>query len=258
MIKLHHASRFRPSRGFSLVELLVVIAIIGILMAILLPAMGKARRAARRTICLSNLRQIGTAIQLYTTHSNGSIPYGPRAPAPSATNFYPRTGNVTSLISLQDGRPVGLGLMLQKELANIKNVLFCPDVDQDSIADTQLSLVGKDQAQSDYYYRHASGGSLMADASTDHLMLARLGNNRKGRRIRALVMDVNFLTIPGLVMFGGSTRTCHGGESVNVLFSDWSVSALNNRNNLFTVDARTNIQDAFNKILTVFETADAH
>lgn len=239
-------------------ELLVVVAIIGILMAIMLPAMRKARRAALRTICMSNLRQVGTAIQMYSIQNGGSIPYGPRAPAPSATNFYPRTGNVTSLISLQDGRPVGLGLMLQKELASMKQALFCPDVDQESIAEMQLSLVGKDQAQCDYYYRHASGGSLMGDASTDHLMLARLGNNRQGRRIRALVMDVNFLTVPGLVMFGGFTRTCHGGETVNVLYSDWSVLALSNRTNEFTVDARTDLVESFNKILKAFERADAH
>ncbi len=66
----------KRAHGFTLIELLVVIAIIAILAAILFPVFARAREKARQSACLSNLKQLGLAVQMYAQDYDETLPFG--------------------------------------------------------------------------------------------------------------------------------------------------------------------------------------
>src|SRR5690349_18080112 len=95
-------------RAFTLIELLVVIAIIGILAALLLPTLGRAKESGRRTACASNLRQLAIALSVYTIENDGLYP--PRSSdAFWPSQLQPNYQNLDILLCPTEGLSPGTG-----------------------------------------------------------------------------------------------------------------------------------------------------
>jgi len=114
-----HSNRFQ-SRAFALVELLAALTVVAVLIAIIIPAVAKIRKSARRAECISNLRQIVTAAQLFGTEHKGRLPVTRNASMGSfAAN--PATPH--------DG---GLITALSPYISGSKKVFYCPEASPSS------------------------------------------------------------------------------------------------------------------------------
>ena len=129
----------RAGHGFTLIELLVVVAIMGILGALLLPALGRARESARRSSCLNNLKQMGVAMAMYAHENNGHFP--PKASRIRsfmvcyASLFPEYLADVQILICPSDSRQV------QDELVRIQQDTTISKIRRDDLLSVSYSYI---------------------------------------------------------------------------------------------------------------------
>ena len=115
----------RKQRGFTLVELLVVIGIIALLVAMLLPALNKARRQANLTACLSNQRQLLLAVIMYTNENKGYFPGGLVFGSSDFAAYNPTSYNPYAV-----NKNPAYPMYLAKYVSKSKDIARCPAVQE--------------------------------------------------------------------------------------------------------------------------------
>ncbi len=164
-------------RAFTLVELLVVIAIIGILIALLLPAVQAAREAARRMQCSNNLKQMGLAIHNYAS-AHGAFPPGSRGAYRHALfTFilpYMEHGSVYEMIDLE--KPTYDAANATARFTEISEYI-CPSFSRDTVIGTRETSVNIYSAGALVTYQGVGGALGKGNASPSKSQYGDLPNN---------------------------------------------------------------------------------
>ena len=190
------------SKGFTLIELLVVIAIIGILAGILLPVLSRARESARKTQCMSNVKQIGMGLIMYANENSEAFP---------------------SDSAYSAGSPAmrGLNLLFDTYVSD-KRVFNCPsdttvtNANQDTSMGTAASSTTEafDSNECSYGYDRAHSQAddadvaLAADRPPSDTTLSSDNHNARGQNVVYVDGHVEFVNSPlaGWYDTDGTTR----------------------------------------------------
>ncbi|MGR3175107.1 MAG: prepilin-type N-terminal cleavage/methylation domain-containing protein [Candidatus Scalindua sp.] len=208
------------NKGFTLIELLVVIAIIGILAGILLPVLSRARESARKTQCMSNLKQIGMGLIMYANENNEAFPQ-----------------DLTTVAA--DPAMRSLNLLYDAYVSDNK-VFNCPsDTTVDATTNAQMKVstdnlsFDPDQCSYGYDYTHTQADdadvALAADRPPASPDATTSSDNHNGRGQNVVYVDghVEFVTSPlaGWYSGDGTTRdniytNTAGGTGVSTIGTD--------------------------------------
>ncbi len=236
----------RARRAFTLVELLVVVAIIALLLGILLPALGRARKVATVSACLANLRQIGTGIVTYEIDqgtipwrpvANGAMPY--EVPNPNGTIPTSQLWASKAALGESQGARIGLAMLMTSNDFPAK-AFFCPGDDTNNLEEEMPGLIETDDGDhvfGSYSYRQLAETD--GNGSPGKGKLANFGLNSNQEQARALAFDLNS-------RMSANPRSNHEGELVNCVFTDASAISFTNSDDRYSLlDADFSMSDPF-------------
>ncbi len=223
-----HSQRYSAC-AFTLIELLVVISIIAILVGILLPALGAARRSAYNITCAQNQQQLGVALQAYSVDHGDALPVNPAAGLDFARGYFGIGQASNAIYTRGTNALIGMGLTLNGYIGDPR-AMFCPADDSADPTEELKNIQQRDDSAScSYFYRQL-------DRTTKPL-IDNLGESNPGLSATALLLDAN-----SLLSFDPSYfRTNHQNAVVNILYNDGHVASQTNSDN--QIDGVFSIRD---------------